>query len=44
VGDRRYDLDTLTGLDLSMSYWAGESIAHAIASFGFADGQRLAFC
>jgi hypothetical protein len=42
VGDRRYDLDTLTGLDLSMSYWAGESIAHAIASF--ADGQRLAFC
>jgi hypothetical protein len=40
---RRYDLDTLTGLDLVMSYWSGESIAHAIVSFGFADGQRLAF-
>jgi hypothetical protein len=40
---RSYDLDTLTGLDLIMSYWAGESIAHAIVSFGFADGQRLAF-
>jgi len=40
---RSYDLDTLTGLDLIMSYWAGESIAHAIASFGFAGGQRLAF-
>jgi hypothetical protein len=40
---RSYDLDTLMGLDLIMSYWAGESIAHAIVSFGFADGQRLAF-
>jgi hypothetical protein len=26
-----------------MSYWAGESIAHAMASFGFADGQHLVF-
>jgi hypothetical protein len=40
---RSYDLDTLTGLDLIMSYWAGESIAHSMVSFGFADGQRLAF-
>jgi hypothetical protein len=40
---RNYDLDRLTGLDLIMSYWSGESIAHALVSFGFADGQRLAF-
>ena len=40
---RNYDLNGLTGLDLFMSYWAGESIAHAIVSFGFADGQHLAF-
>ena len=40
---RSYDLKGLTGLDLFMSYWAGESIAHAIVSFGFADGQHLAF-
>lgn len=40
---RRYDLRTLTGVDLFMSYWAGEKIAHTILSFGFADGQHLAF-
>ena len=40
---RSYDLNALTGVDLFMSYWAGESIAHAIVSFGFADGQHLAF-
>ena len=40
---RSYDLKTLTGVDLFMSYWAGESIAHAIVSFGFADDQHLAF-
>jgi hypothetical protein len=40
---RSYDLKALTGVDLFMSYWAGESIAHAIVSFGFADGQHLAF-
>ena len=40
---RSYDLSTLTGVDLFMSYWAGEAIAHAMLSFGFADGQHLAF-
>ena len=40
---RTYDLASLTGVDLVMSYWAGESMAHAIMSFGFADGQKLAF-
>ncbi len=40
---RSYDLNALTGIDLIMSYWAGERIAHTILSFGFADGQHLAF-
>jgi Domain of unknown function (DUF4105) len=40
---RSYDLNELTGIDLIMSYWAGEPIAHTILSFGFADGQQLAF-
>ena len=26
-----------------MSYWMGEAIAHTIVSFGFDDGERLAF-
>ena len=41
--DRTYDLDGLTGADLFLSYWAGENIAHAIVSFGFKDGQQLAW-
>jgi uncharacterized protein DUF4105 len=40
---RNYDLGGLTGVDLIMSYWAGEAIAHTILSFDFADGQHLAF-
>jgi hypothetical protein len=40
---RTYDLSTLSDVDLIMSYWMGEAIAHTIISFGFADGQRLAF-
>jgi hypothetical protein len=40
---RSYDLNALTGIDLIMSYWAGERIAHTILSFGFVDGQHLAF-
>jgi hypothetical protein len=40
---RSYDLNKLTGLDLIMSYWSGEAIAHTMVSFGFADGQQLAF-
>ena len=40
---RTYDVATLTDVDLIMSYWMGEAIAHTIVSFGFADGQRLAF-
>lgn len=40
---RTYDLNRLTGVDLFMSYWNGEEIAHTIVSFGFSDGQHLAF-
>jgi len=40
---RTYDLSTITDVDLIMSYWMGEAIAHTIISFGFTDGQRLAF-
>lgn len=39
---RRYDLKQLRGADLFLSYWAGESIAHAIVSFDFADQPPLA--
>jgi hypothetical protein len=40
---RTYGLSHLTNVDLIMSYWAGEAIAHTIVSFGFDDGARLAF-
>jgi len=39
---RSFDLTQLTGLDLYLSYWAGESIAHMIVSFTFADQPPLA--
>jgi hypothetical protein len=40
--DATYDVETLTGVDLICSYWAGPSIAHVFLSFGFADGRHLA--
>lgn len=40
---RQYHLSQLKGADLFLSYWAGESIAHAIISFDFADADPLAF-
>ena len=40
---RQYRLSQLRGADLFLSYWAGESIAHAIISFDFADADPLAF-
>lgn len=40
---RQYHLSQLQGADLFLSYWAGESIAHAIISFNFADSNPLAF-
>lgn len=40
---RCYDLGQLRSVDLIVSYWMGPAIAHALASFGFADGQHLVF-
>jgi hypothetical protein len=40
---RTYRLSHVTDVDLIMSYWMGEAIAHTIVSFGFDNGDRLAF-
>ena len=40
---RRFSLSRLRGADLFLSYWAGESIAHAIVSFDFDGSDPLAF-
>ena len=40
---RTYNLSHVANVDLILSYWAGEAIAHLIVSFGFDDGDRLAF-
>jgi Domain of unknown function (DUF4105) len=40
---RVYDLDRLNSVDMIMSYWDGWAIAHMLISFGFDDGQHVAF-
>jgi len=40
---RSYDLSKLKTLDLFLAYWAGPEMAHVIMSFGFEDGQHLAW-
>ncbi len=40
---RSYDLSTLETTDVIMTYWMGPQIAHVMVSFGFADGEHLAF-
>jgi hypothetical protein len=40
---RSYDLDKLDSVDMIMSYWDGWAIAHMLVSFGFSDGQHVAF-
>src|SRR6267142_7123813 len=40
---RVYDLDKLDSVDMIMSYWDGWAIAHMLVSFGFDDGQHVAF-
>lgn len=39
---REYDLSKLQGLDLYLSYWASDHIAHAIMSWDFGSGKHLA--
>ena len=40
---RHYRLDALESVDLALSYWTHPAIAHAIVSFGFGQGEFLAF-
>jgi len=40
---RRYELDRLDSVDMIMSYWTGRMIAHMLISFGFTDGEHVAF-
>ena len=40
---RAYDLSKLKTLDLFLSYWAGPEMAHVIMSFGFEDGDHIAW-
>lgn len=40
--ERRFDLETLDGLDVFFIYWGAPLIAHTILSWSFADGQHLA--
>ncbi|MDP9083959.1 MAG: DUF4105 domain-containing protein [Pseudomonadota bacterium] len=40
---RHYDLDRLDSVDMIVSYWSGRTIAHMLVSFGFDDGQHVAF-
>ena len=40
---RSYDLSKLRSLDVFLSYWGGPEMAHVILSFGFEDGNYLAW-
>ncbi|UPG91897.1 DUF4105 domain-containing protein [Luteibacter aegosomaticola] len=40
---REYDLSQLVSADAVLSYWSSEAIAHAMLSFGFADGRHVVF-
>lgn len=40
---RHYDLSKIESMDLILSYWAGNQIAHTLLSFNFADGRHLTF-
>lgn len=40
---RDYDLRRLQSVDMITSFWGLESIAHVLVSFGFSDGEHVAF-
>ena len=40
---RTYQMSQISDVDLIVTYWMGEAIAHTIVSFGFRDGTHLAF-
>ena len=41
--NREYDLKQLQSVDMITSYWGLPSIAHVVVSFGFDDGEHVAF-
>lgn len=40
--DAAYDLDALRSVDLVVSHWSGDAIAHVFLTFGFTNGRYLA--
>ena len=40
--DAAFNLNEVKGVDLVMSYWAGDEIAHVFVSLTFDDGRHLA--
>jgi|SRR5665213_67484 len=40
---RTYDLEHLDSVDMVLSYWSGQAIAHVLMSFGFDDGKHVVF-
>jgi Domain of unknown function (DUF4105) len=40
---RTYDLRHLSSVDMILSYWSMAAIAHVLISFGFDDGEQVAF-
>lgn len=40
---RSYNLAALSGVDVFLSYWSGEAIAHLLVSFTFSDSVPLTF-
>lgn len=41
--DKTVDLNQLSSVDIFVSYWAGDELAHIMVSFGFAERDFLAF-
>jgi hypothetical protein len=40
---RSYDLDRLDSVDMILSYWSMQAIAHVLISFGFDNGNHVVF-
>lgn len=40
---RQYDLSKLSSVDMLLSYWGSEAIAHTLVSFGFSTGEFVTF-
>ena len=38
-----YDLADLSSMDVTLSYWGIDAIAHTLVSFGFSDGRHVVF-